>query len=1042
MKRWAIAVCALVAVLFVSGAAPGAGNKSNKLVLDMYRATVSQSTYRDLRAKGVDIANERVVSGKVRLDLVLTPGQAEALAARGVGVTLIRNKNGRTVRQMAAAQAVGGFEVWRPYDGPDGLRAYLYDIAQDNPQITKLEVIGRTHQDREIIAIKMTQGARDEVEGSRPAVLYSATQHAREWIAPEVARRDMEYFIARWRANDKQVRDMLKNRELWFILVMNPDGYQYTFESSSTRLWRKNTREQNGVPGTQVGDGVDPNRNYPAHWDYDREGSSSIESSDTYRGPSAGSEPETQAIIGLFNRIPFRFQINYHSYGPWLLYPQGWQIGTPTADDPIFYALSGNLDNPAIPDFYPGLSSDVLYVTNGEMTDYANATAGTIAWTPELEPGCDTCGFVFPDNESLVQQEFEKQLPFALDVAESALDPAHPVSHLGLTARPLLIKSDDTYKAGLPTLNFTFDYSHGDPQEVRVDALRSLGSVSVKYRINGGAIQTAPTTELDPGEKYAAESNTYYHVLKGNVTGTDVGDEVEVWFEGGGATSDSFTYEAVNETSNDTLVVASEDYTGASPVQTAGPHYLSRYLDALEANGVTADFYDVDTRGRKAADALGVLSHYRAVIVEKGDDIVTREPGWGGGNASRIAQDEVFELREFMNEGGRAMYAGKNAGLQYSQAQLYDPTAANGRCGDQAVIYRCLQLNGTGDGVNDVLQYWLGSYLVNLNAGRGDDGSIFDAFGTDTPFDGVDPWSFNGADSAQNQDTANSFIATSGILPAGEYPQFDSWVAAKYDRPGGPFDPHDGTKYAYSQIADQSFKRLTHTVNVPAGGADMSFWVSYNTEQDWDMVFVEEHTVGSDDDWTTLQDMSGNDYTTQETGESCKPENGPGGWRTIHPFMDHYQTIVGDECDPEGTTGEWWAASGSSGDWQNWQVDLAGPDGRFLGEQVEVSITYVSDWATQGLGVLIDEIEISAGGVAQPGTTSFETGDDGWAMPPAPAGSATNANTWTITDPAGFPEGAIIAGPDSLLWGFGLEGVTDEARRDELMGRAIDYLLR
>ena len=63
-------------------------------------------------------------------------------------------------------------------------------------------------------------------------------------------------------------------------------------------------------------------------------------------------------------------------------------------------------------------------------------------------------------------------------------------------------------------------------------------------------------------------------------------------------------------------------------------------------------------------------------------------------------------------------------------------------------------------------------------------------------------------------------------------------------------------------------------------------------------------------------------------------------------------------------------------------------------------------------------------------------------MPPAPAGSATNANTWEITDSAGFPEGAVNAGRDSLLWGFGLEGVTDEARRDELMGRAIDYLLR
>jgi hypothetical protein len=1040
MKRWTVSVCALTALLLLGGAAPGAGNKSNKLVLDMYRATVSESTYRDLRSKGVDIANQRAVGGNVQLDLVLTPNQAKSLAARGVTAKLIRNKKGQTVRQMAAAQAVGGFTVWRPYDGPDGLRAYLYKIAHDNPQITKLEVIGHTHQNREIIAIKMTQGARDEVDGSRPAVLYSATQHAREWIAPEVARRDMAYFIAQWRANNKQIKDMLKDRELWFVLVMNPDGYQYTFESPATRLWRKNTREQNGVPGTQVGDGVDPNRNYPAHWDYDREGSSSIPSSDTYRGPSAGSEPETQAIVGLFNRIPFRFQVNYHSYGPWLLYPQGWQIGTPTADDPIFYALSGNLDNPAIPDFYPGLSSDVLYVTNGEMTDYANARRGTIAWTPELEPGCDTCGFVFPDNEALVQQEFQKQLPFALDVAKSALDPAHPVSHLGLSPRPLLVKSDDTYKAGLPTLNFTFDYSYGDPQEVRVDALRSLGPVSVKYRINGGPTQTAPTEEFTGGSKFAAQSAKYYHVMRGWITGTNVGDHVQVWFEGGGATSDSFTYEAVNETNHDTLVVASEDYTGASPPQAAGPHYLSYYLNALTAHGITADFYDVDARGRTAADALGVLSHYRAVIVEKGDDVVTREAGWLGGNASRIAQDEAFELREFMNEGGRAMYAGKNAGLQYAQAQLYDPTAANGRCGDPAVAYRCLQLNGTGDGMNDVLQYWFGSYLVNLNAGRADDGSIFDAFGTDTPFAGVETWSFNGADSAANQNTANSFIATSGILPPSEYPQFRSWVAAKYDRPSGPFDPHTGARYAYSQIADQSFKRLTHTVTVPAGGADMSFWVSYNTEADWDMVFVEEHTVGSDSDWTTLPDLNG--HTTQATGESCKPENGPGGWRTIHPFMDHYQTIVGDDCDPSGTTGVWWAANGNSGGWQEWHVNLAGPDNQFLGHEVEVSITYVSDWATQGLGVFVDDISITAGGATQPGTTSFEGGNDGWQMPPAPAGSATNANTWIITDAAGFPEGAVIAGNDSLLWGFGLEGVTGAAKRAELMGRAIDYLLR
>ena len=53
----------------------------------------------------------------------------------------------------------------------------------------KLEVLGRTGQGREIIAVKLTQGASDTPDGTRPAVLYSATQHAREWISTEVNRK-------------------------------------------------------------------------------------------------------------------------------------------------------------------------------------------------------------------------------------------------------------------------------------------------------------------------------------------------------------------------------------------------------------------------------------------------------------------------------------------------------------------------------------------------------------------------------------------------------------------------------------------------------------------------------------------------------------------------------------------------------------------------------------------------------------------------------------------------------------------------------------
>ena len=119
-------------------------------------------------------------------------------------------------------------------------------------------------------------------------------------------------------------------------------------------------------------------------------------------------------------------------------------------------------------------------------------------------------------------------------------------------------------------------------------------------------------------------------MVRGRVRGTDPGDTVEVWFQGGGERSDSFTYEAVSDSGRRVLVLSAEDYTGASPGQPAGgPHYLSYYENALTANRVRFDVYNVDARGRTAPDNLGVLSHYDAVVWYTGDDVVTRELGWG-----------------------------------------------------------------------------------------------------------------------------------------------------------------------------------------------------------------------------------------------------------------------------------------------------------------------------------------------------------------------------------------------------------------------------
>ena len=42
---------------------------------------------------------------------------------------------------------------------------------------------------------------------------------------------------------------------------------------------------------------------------------------------------------------------------------------------------------------------------------------------------------------------------------------------------------------------------------------------------------------------------------------------------------------------------------------------------------------------------------------------------------------------------------------------------------------------------------------------------------------------------------------------------------------------------------------------------------------------------------------------------------------------------------------------------------------------------------------------------------------------------------------SGFPNGSVVATPDTLCMDFGLEGVSDEAVRASWWGRAIDFLL-
>lgn len=159
-----------------------------------------------------------------------------------------------------------------------------------------------TIQGRHIYALKVSDNvAQDEDE---PAIVIAAQHHARELNTPVMVLGAMERILSGY-ATDASLRAAVDGHELYFVPMVNPDGVNHVWTAND--LWRKN-RRNNGANY-----GVDLNRNYPFLWSLC--GSSATTSSETYRGPSAGSEPEVVTMRNLIARLRPEVYLDIHSYG-------------------------------------------------------------------------------------------------------------------------------------------------------------------------------------------------------------------------------------------------------------------------------------------------------------------------------------------------------------------------------------------------------------------------------------------------------------------------------------------------------------------------------------------------------------------------------------------------------------------------------------------------------------------------------------------------------------------------------------------------------
>lgn len=268
----------------------------------------------------------------------------------------------------------------------------LDDMAAQYPDLISVkQAIGSitTHEGNPIYWIKVSDNPN--VDENEPEVLYTALHHAREPMSLS----QMIFFL--WHilenyATNPEIQYLVDETELYFIPCINPDGYLYNQSTNPQGggLWRKNRRNN----GSSFG--VDLNRNYGYEWAYDNTGSSPNSFSDTYRGPSAFSEPETQAVRDFCDAHEFVIALNYHSHGNLLIHP--WGFSDMDTDDALtFDGLGEGLT--LCNHYFVGTGTETVgYTVNGDSDDWMYGEATTkpsiLTYTPEVGPS-----FWPPSNE-------------------------------------------------------------------------------------------------------------------------------------------------------------------------------------------------------------------------------------------------------------------------------------------------------------------------------------------------------------------------------------------------------------------------------------------------------------------------------------------------------------------------------------------------------------------------------------------------------------------------------------------------------------------
>ncbi|MEA3544694.1 MAG: M14 family zinc carboxypeptidase, partial [Thermodesulfobacteriota bacterium] len=178
---------------------------------------------------------------------------------------------------------------------------FFNQLSREYADYVKVESIGETWEKREIILVTISTNIA--VADEKPALFYTGTIHAREYIGVELAIAFARYVVDGMQY-DPRIREAFEKSTIYMVPCANPDGLEYSRNHFS--FWRKNRREN--ADGSI---GVDLNRNFSVGFKKNNTPSSNV-----YSGPHPFSEPETCALKEFVdNHENITIALDYHSQG-------------------------------------------------------------------------------------------------------------------------------------------------------------------------------------------------------------------------------------------------------------------------------------------------------------------------------------------------------------------------------------------------------------------------------------------------------------------------------------------------------------------------------------------------------------------------------------------------------------------------------------------------------------------------------------------------------------------------------------------------------